>query len=242
MPKTSSRVASPRPVPGIRCWVCQPRIFARRRRYTSSRTAGAASPVVMPVVRPSILSPQTLRLTGALPVAFAGLGFLTFYLAGKLRLFDTRGHAVGTLFTLDDIHGTYIYPHTGQGVAGTRTPWHCFLGGDFACDGLPTCVLHCVARAYSHSCFRVHATDHWQDILTGSALGLGIAYFSYRQYYPHLASKIAHFPFKTRFEEVEHDLDDVMTIFRDGDTVDNEEEAGLIGGSRKPQTDPEQPR
>jgi hypothetical protein len=44
-------------------------------------------------------------------------------------------------------------------------------------------------------------SDHWQDVLTGSALGLTLAYFSYRQYYPHLASVDAHEPYATRLEE-----------------------------------------
>jgi len=69
---------------------------------------------------------------------------------------------------------------------------------------------------------------HWEDVLAGSALGLGVAYFSYRQYYPHLASKMAHIPFTTRFE-----AEQAMDIFRDDD-ADNEEDVGLIGGSRKP--------
>lgn len=74
--------------------------------------------------------------------------------------------------------------------------------------------------------------DHWDDVLVGSALGLGVAYFSYRQYYPHLASKTTHIPFTTRFEKVEYDVDN-EAVFRDGDADD--EEAGLIGGSNKPQ-------
>lgn len=40
--------------------------------------------------------------------------------------------------------------------------------------------------------------DHWQDILAGSILGLVMAYFSYRQYYPGLGSKIPHRPFAPR--------------------------------------------
>lgn len=82
----------------------------------------------------------------------------------------------------------------------------------------------------------VSMIDHWHDVLAGSALGLGIAYFSYRQYYPHLASKTAHIPFITRFEEAEYNIDDGTVVFRDGD-ADNSEEVGLIGGSRKPQGD-----
>lgn len=116
------------------------------------------------------------------------------------------------------------------------TPRNCLLGGALAYDGLPTCApLHYAAQTRSH--FHVDATDHWEDVLTGSALGLGVAYFSYRQYYPHLASNTAHIPFKTRFEEVEHELDSGTTVFTDGD-ADNEEEVGLIGGRRKPQSNP----
>jgi len=83
-------------------------------------------------------------------------------------------------------------------------------------------------------------TDHWQDVLAGSTLGLCVAYFSYRQYYPHLASKRAHIPFTTRFdlEQVKDDMDSGTTVFRDGD-ADEEENVGLIGGSREPRTVPE---
>lgn len=42
---------------------------------------------------------------------------------------------------------------------------------------------------------------HWQDVVTGSSLGFLLAYFSYRQYYPHLASADAHLPYTTRFED-----------------------------------------
>ena len=40
--------------------------------------------------------------------------------------------------------------------------------------------------------------DHWQDVVAGSVLGIVTAYFSYRQYFPSLASKLAHLPYSPR--------------------------------------------
>jgi len=42
------------------------------------------------------------------------------------------------------------------------------------------------------------STDHWQDVLAGSILGVVMAYFSYRQYYPSLASEFCHKPYSPR--------------------------------------------
>ena len=58
-------------------------------------------------------------------------------------------------------------------------------------------ILFPAAMLHAH----FYCSDHWHDVLTGSALGLILAYFSYRQYYPHLASVDAHEPYATRFEE-----------------------------------------
>ncbi|KIJ64294.1 hypothetical protein HYDPIDRAFT_62127, partial [Hydnomerulius pinastri MD-312] len=107
--------------------------------------------------------------SGHSSMSFAGLGFLAFYLAGKLHLFDTRGHASKAWLSLAPLSAASL-------VAISRT------------------------MDYRH---------HWQDVLTGSLLGLVISYFAYRQYYPDLASKTAHVPYATRFEEeVEYNIDE----------------------------------
>ena len=61
-------------------------------------------------------------------------------------------------------------------------------------------------------------TDHWHDVLAGSVLGLVIAYFSYRQYYPSLASEKSHRSYTPRIKldgpilptnTLDHDLPEV---------------------------------
>ncbi|KIK96305.1 hypothetical protein PAXRUDRAFT_826103 [Paxillus rubicundulus Ve08.2h10] len=134
--------------------------------------------------------------SGHSSMSFAGLGFLTFYLAGKLHLFDTRGHASKAWLSLAPIA-------VASFVAISRT------------------------MDYRH---------HWQDVITGSVLGLVISYFSYRQYYPDLASKTADVPYATRFE-VKHEVDEETRISRGAQEEVNEEYVGLIGAGSKPNVD-----
>jgi len=93
--------------------------------------------------------------SGHSSLSFAGLGFLSFYMAGKVHLFDRRGHARKTWLALTPLSGAAL-------VAISRT------------------------MDYRH---------HWQDVTVGSLLGLLVAYFTYRQYYPSLASEVSHKPY-----------------------------------------------
>ncbi|KAG6335097.1 hypothetical protein ID866_3986 [Astraeus odoratus] len=131
--------------------------------------------------------------SGHASMSFSGLGFLTFYLAGKLHLFDTRGHAVSIA--------------VAASVAISRT------------------------MDYRH---------HWQDVVAGSALGLAVSYFCYRQYYPSLGATVAHVPYMTRLEEHIRHTEDDGPIYRDRETDDigqlepREEDVGLLSGRQMP--------
>ncbi|RPD66191.1 acid phosphatase/Vanadium-dependent haloperoxidase [Lentinus tigrinus ALCF2SS1-7] len=98
--------------------------------------------------------------SGHSSLSFAGLGFLSFYLAGKFHLFDEKGHTVKAWVSLAPLAGAAL-------VAISRT------------------------MDYRH---------HWHDVLTGSILGIVVAYFSYRQYYPPLTSPISHRPYPMRLK------------------------------------------
>ncbi|PVG02718.1 acid phosphatase/Vanadium-dependent haloperoxidase [Serendipita vermifera] len=91
-------------------------------------------------------------------LSFAGLGFLTFYLSGKLHLFDERGYTSKAWVSLTPLTGAAL-------IAISRT------------------------MDYRH---------HWQDVLTGSTLGLIFSFFAYRQYYPSLSSALSHRPYSPR--------------------------------------------
>ncbi|KAF8212383.1 PAP2-domain-containing protein [Mycena galopus ATCC 62051] len=102
--------------------------------------------------------------SGHSSLSFAGLGFLAFYLAGKLHLFDHRGYAAKAWISLVPLSGAAL-------VAISRT---------------------------------MDNRHHWQDVLVGSLLGSVVSYFSYRQYYPSLASEVSHRPYAPRIAQDEH--------------------------------------
>ncbi|RKP08942.1 phosphatidic acid phosphatase type 2/haloperoxidase [Thamnocephalis sphaerospora] len=97
-------------------------------------------------------------MSGHTSSCFAGLGFLTFYLAGKMHIFDERGFVFKPLVC--------VLPLIGAALVG-------------------------ISRIddYRH---------HWQDVLTGAGVGLFMAFFSYRQYFPSLSSPVCHRPFSPR--------------------------------------------
>ncbi|KAJ7273574.1 phosphatidic acid phosphatase type 2/haloperoxidase [Mycena haematopus] len=102
--------------------------------------------------------------SGHSSLSFAGLGFLAFYLAGKLHLFDHRGYAAKAWLSIVPFSGAAL-------VAISRT------------------------MDYRH---------HWQDVLVGSVLGTVVSYFTYRQYYPSLASEVSDRPYAPRTVQDDH--------------------------------------
>lgn len=138
--------------------------------------------------------------SGHSSLSFAGLGFLSFYLAGKMHLFDKRGHAHKAWISLAPFAGATL-------VAISRT------------------------MDYRH---------HWHDVVAGAILGTAIAYFTYRQYFPSLASPISHRPYSPR---VPRDEDVLPTATSHGGSRYSEsgeaEQLELIdGGVRKPDPGP----
>jgi len=162
------------------------------------------SPVVTRAVRCSF-SWQTSLISPT--VSFAGLSFLTLFIAGKVHLWDRVGSGIKAWFT--------IVPMTGA-------------------------ALVAISRTMD---YRHHATD----VLAGSLLGIGIAYMSYRQYFPPLNEPTAHLCYPplrhflanrngtdTSSAEQEHHGDEEMGV----DHGQRRESAKIaLGPSKPPVTD-----
>ncbi|KAI0093873.1 PAP2-domain-containing protein [Irpex rosettiformis] len=152
--------------------------------------------------------------SGHSSLSFAGLGFLSFYLAGKLRLFDRQAYTFKVWLVITPLIGATL-------VAVSRT------------------------MDYRH---------HWQDVLSGSILGIVLSYLTYRQYYPPLHSADCHQPYppRVRFDEpilpTHRDVDDRSSLEMYGhtengfshspyhDTSDEEERTALTSQSRNTQS------
>ncbi|KAI6028622.1 PAP2-domain-containing protein [Pisolithus orientalis] len=139
--------------------------------------------------------------SGHSSLSFAGLGFLSFYLAGKMHLFDKRGHAHKAWISLAPLSGATL-------VAISRT------------------------MDYRH---------HWHDVVAGAILGTTIAYFTYRQYFPSLASPMSHRPYSPRVPRDEEILPTAASHGgpRYSENDEGAEQVELIdGGVRKPDPGP----
>lgn len=119
-------------------------------------------------------------------LSFAGLGFLSFYLAGKLHLFDEKGYTGKSWVSLTPLVGAAL-------IAISRT------------------------MDYRH---------HWQDVLTGSTVGIIFAFFSYRQYYPRLSSPLSHRPYSPRIPSERKLMRQVSMPIDEEQGVPSSDEAG----------------
>ncbi|QRW24256.1 phosphatidate phosphatase PPAPDC1A [Rhizoctonia solani] len=98
--------------------------------------------------------------------SFAGLSFLSYYMAGKLHMFDEQGY--------------------------TAKVW-------VALAPLLIALLVAISRT-------VDNRHHWQDVTVGAVVGMNLAYFAYRQYYPSLADKLCHEAYQARLSPFQCDL------------------------------------
>lgn len=107
--------------------------------------------------------------------AFSGLGFLALFFAGQMHVFRPRTDLSKALLAIGPLLGAAL-------IAISR------------CED------------YRYVCYPVLIMCNWlilpshdvYDVTCGSILGMGIAYFSYRRYYPRLRSPKCDEPFQSR--------------------------------------------
>ncbi|KAJ2780676.1 hypothetical protein H4R18_003317 [Coemansia javaensis] len=113
--------------------------------------------------------------SGHTSFSFAGLGYLSLWLAGHAHIGDRRGHAYKSFMVMVPLLAAAL-------IAVSRT------------------------KDYRH---------HWQDVLAGTILGLSMAAFGYRLYYPWplTTSEDPSRPYRSRISG--DDDDDVLPMVAD---------------------------
>lgn len=113
--------------------------------------------------------------------AFAGLGFLTLFFCGQMHVLRPRTDLGRALLAIAPLLGAAL-------IAISR------------CED-----YRCVSRALHWQCLnnKISIADTYishdvYDVTCGSILGMSIAYFSYRRYYPRLRSPKCDEPFASR--------------------------------------------
>ncbi|KAE8541513.1 hypothetical protein D1P53_002875 [Cryptococcus gattii VGV] len=140
--------------------------------------------------------------SGHSSMSFAGLGFLSLYLAGKMHLWDNGGHRVSQ----HPLKISVVHPLIPEFPSKTRA-WA-------ALSPLLGAAMVAISRTEDNR-------HHWQDVLVGSMLGLFIAWVAYRTYYPPLSHNQCHLPLALRT-----DPDNYQDFPLD------DEEQGRNGGAR----------
>jgi diacylglycerol diphosphate phosphatase / phosphatidate phosphatase len=105
--------------------------------------------------------------------SFATLGFLTFYLMGKLKIFseEGRGKSFRLIFCFSP---TIVAMLIGKKM--------------FSSSFIDDQLISLISRQLAIS--RTMDYHHWkEDVVIGSMIGIAIAYMCYRQYFPSLSSK-----------------------------------------------------
>lgn len=118
--------------------------------------------------------------------SFAGLGYLSLFLAGQVRLFVVGGGGGGSARK----------GGVGQGPPNGRTSAADDDGGDdkaiYARGDLARALL-CLGPLLGAAMIAISRCQDYRhdvyDVCTGALLGYVVAYWSYRRYWPHLSSR-----------------------------------------------------
>ncbi|KAG2176776.1 hypothetical protein INT44_007440 [Umbelopsis vinacea] len=111
--------------------------------------------------------------SGHASYSFAGLGYLSLYLCGKLHIFDHQGHVWKSFLVMVPIMGAILVA-ISRIMDYRHHPWDVIFGSFLGKSSLSNFFI------------------------LGLSFGFAAAYFSYHQYYPLLSARDCHVPFEPR--------------------------------------------